>query len=220
VITTAVTELADAIRSGAIQAGADSPQVRGADWQTAVVTVVGTDGTVTAGGIIARRLASYTEPAVGDLIALTQSGAGSWLAVGVLAPGPPVWTTYTPVWSGLSVLGASVSSGRYQRTGATVHFVAALTWGTGGSLGTGTIQVTLPIAATSAATSDLGWQGTGRYNAGSGAFKSLVPEILPSATKATINAIRQTDVSWVTPGTAGYSWATGATMRIQGTYEI
>lgn len=79
----AVTQqLADAMRQTAIQAGASSPDVRGADWQTAVVTAVNSDGTVNIGVIVARCLDSYALPAVGDLIYLTQSGAGNWVAVG------------------------------------------------------------------------------------------------------------------------------------------
>lgn len=79
----AVTQqLADALRKSAVQAGASSPDVRGADWQTAVVTAVNGDGTVNIGVIVARCLDSYAVPAVGDLIYLTQSGAGNWVAVG------------------------------------------------------------------------------------------------------------------------------------------
>lgn len=86
--------LADAIRQQAVQAGQDSPQVRGADWRTAIVATVGTDGTVTTSdGIVARRLESYTGPTVGDRIIVTISGNGNWLACGRTATGgDTVWT--------------------------------------------------------------------------------------------------------------------------------
>lgn len=75
-------QLADAMHQEAVRgAGADS-KVRGADWQTAIVTAVGSDGTVTCGTIVARRLDSYQSPAVGDQIFLTNSGSGNWAAVG------------------------------------------------------------------------------------------------------------------------------------------
>lgn len=77
-----IQQLADAVRKNAVQAGASSPEVRGADWQTAAVTAVNGDGTVNIGVIVARCLDSYSTPTVGDVIYLTQSGAGNWVAVG------------------------------------------------------------------------------------------------------------------------------------------
>jgi hypothetical protein len=56
--------------------------VRGADWQTAIVTAVNADGTVNVGVTVARCLDSYPSPTVGDKIFLTNSGIGSWVAVG------------------------------------------------------------------------------------------------------------------------------------------
>lgn len=79
----AATALANAIRQQAIQAGADTPTVRGADWRQAIVATVGTDGTVvTTDGITARRLDSYQTPLAGDRIIITISGSGNWLAAG------------------------------------------------------------------------------------------------------------------------------------------
>lgn len=78
-------DLADALKRQSVRAGAEAPAVRGADWRLATVTTVGTDGTVTAGGIKARRLKSYTTPAVGDVIVISQSSSGNWIALGPLA---------------------------------------------------------------------------------------------------------------------------------------
>lgn len=75
-------EVAAAIRRRTVKAGAADPKVRGSDWQTAIVTAVGSDGTVTCGTIVARRLDSYPTPSVGDKVFLTNSSSGNWVAVG------------------------------------------------------------------------------------------------------------------------------------------
>ncbi|MFP8944691.1 hypothetical protein ACLIYM_25110 [Streptomyces fenghuangensis] len=83
---TSVQSLADALAATARQQGETTPTVRRGDWQMATVTAVGTTpGTVDCGQIRARRLETYTAPAVGDLVALLQSGTGNWLALGRLA---------------------------------------------------------------------------------------------------------------------------------------
>ncbi|MFK8850513.1 hypothetical protein [Streptomyces sp. Ac-502] len=105
-------DLADALQQQAIQAGATSPAVRGADWRLAVVATVGSDGTITTtDGIIARRMATYLSPAAGDTIVVSVSSSGNWLAHGCTAPATaagtwqPItlsggWTTYgTPYWA-------------------------------------------------------------------------------------------------------------------------
>lgn len=78
-------DLAWALKQQAKRAGEQATTVRGADWRLATVTTVGTDGTVTAGGIRARRLKSYTTPAVGDVIVISESSSGNWIALGPLA---------------------------------------------------------------------------------------------------------------------------------------
>ncbi|MFG7940951.1 hypothetical protein [Streptomyces cacaoi] len=80
--------LADAIAATARRQGAVTPAVRGADWQVAKVTAVGsgaTAGTVDCGTIRARRLTTYTSPAVGDRIVISRNSTGNWVAVGKLA---------------------------------------------------------------------------------------------------------------------------------------
>ncbi|MFE9003070.1 hypothetical protein ACFYOY_13155 [Streptomyces sp. NPDC007875] len=94
-MTSSIADLADAIRLQAVTAGAAEPAVRGADWQTATVTAVGT-GTVDCGAITARRLESYQSPAVGDRIVIVQSGNGNWLAAGRTSSGGDTsWTVPT-----------------------------------------------------------------------------------------------------------------------------
>lgn len=79
-------DLKYAIQQAAKRTGEQAPSVRGADWRLATVTAVNTGGTVDADGIPAiRRLKSYTTPAVGDVIVISQSSSGNWLALGPLA---------------------------------------------------------------------------------------------------------------------------------------
>jgi hypothetical protein len=79
-------DLAAALKDQAKRAGEESPSVRGSDWRLATVTAVNAGGTVAAGGISTiRRLKSYTTPAVGDVIVISQSGNGNWIALGPLA---------------------------------------------------------------------------------------------------------------------------------------
>ncbi|MFD4921135.1 hypothetical protein ACFWNE_07425 [Streptomyces goshikiensis] len=92
--------LADAIGRQSVAASLDSPAVRGADWRQAVVSTVNADGTVTTtDGVVARRIGRYLSPAAGDLVAISVSGSGQWLALGRLASGTGVWTTL-PLASG------------------------------------------------------------------------------------------------------------------------
>lgn len=80
---TGTRALADALAQQAEQAGADSSRVRGADWRQAIVATVNSGGTIiTTDGITARRLEIYRNPLVGDVIIVTQSSSGNWLAVG------------------------------------------------------------------------------------------------------------------------------------------
>ena len=79
-------DLAYALRQQARRAGEQSPTVRGGDWRLATVTAVNGDGTVDADGIEdIRRLASYTAPAVGQVIVIGQSSSGNWITLGPLA---------------------------------------------------------------------------------------------------------------------------------------
>ncbi|MGA4875809.1 hypothetical protein [Streptomyces lydicamycinicus] len=94
-------DLADALRRQATQAGADSPTVRGSDWRQAIVATVNTDGTVvTSDGIIARRMATYVTPTVGETIVVSISSSGNWLAHGRIAPVSTAGTWQTLTLSG------------------------------------------------------------------------------------------------------------------------
>lgn len=79
-------DLAWALRQSAKRTGEQAPSVRGGDWRLATVTAVNGDGTVDVDGIDdVRRMASYTAPAVGQVIRIDQNSSGNWLAMGPLA---------------------------------------------------------------------------------------------------------------------------------------
>lgn len=80
-------ELAAAVDRKVVRTGQSTPVVRGSDWRQATVTAVNADGTVDADGIPSiRRQSTYEGPLVGDLIRITQSSTGNWIAVGRLVP--------------------------------------------------------------------------------------------------------------------------------------
>lgn len=141
---------------------------------------------------------------------------GAWV---IFPFGSNAWTNYTPTWAGLTNLGSSVSRGRYRQIGKTIDVIGCLDWGTSSSLGTGNITATLPVAASAAPLGSMGWQGTGRYNDGVNAWKSLTPFLNPSGTNVALQTMRTSDNGFTTPGSAGLLWATGANMRFQLTYE-
>jgi len=80
-------DLAWALKQQARRTGERAPSVRGSDWRLATVTAVATDGTVTADDIKARRMEGYQTATVGDVVVLSRSSSGNWLAEGRLSTG-------------------------------------------------------------------------------------------------------------------------------------
>lgn len=79
-------ELGAALKRAAQRTGEQTPAVRGSDWRLATVTAVNGDGTVEVDGAMdIRRLVSYTTPAEDDVIVISQSSSGNWIAIGPLA---------------------------------------------------------------------------------------------------------------------------------------
>lgn len=137
-------QLAAGIASAARDAAGTDPLVRGADWQTATVTAVGTDGTVDIGSIRARRLDTYVNPAVGDQVILTQSGIGNWVALGRTAPTvDSEWTTYTPTVAGGGSVTWTTRTGWWKRVRSTIYVCVYLVVNAAGS-GTSLVTVTMP----------------------------------------------------------------------------
>lgn len=87
-------DLVASLKRQVTRTGESTPAVRGADWRLATVTAVGA-GTVTADGILVRCLETYTMPAVGDVIVVSQSSSGNWIALGRTSSGDSDWTTPT-----------------------------------------------------------------------------------------------------------------------------
>lgn len=147
--------LADAIASTARQQGEATPAVRGADWQTAIVTAVdATPGTVDCGAIRARRLPTYLVPAVGDQIVITRSGSGNWLAVGTLSATSGTWQTLT-LASGYSNPGHGYTAS-YLREGRRVTLRGRIGANTG-TIASGATIATLPAAIRPADSAVIGW---------------------------------------------------------------
>ena len=230
-MTSSSARLADAIVGAATVQGVTTPEVRGADWHTAQVTAVGNDGTVDCGTIRARRLDSYTNPTIGDLVTICRSGAGNWIALGRLAAtGDGAYLTYTPAWTGTTNpgLGNGTLTGRWTRIGRTIIGSINLTIGSTTTGGSGSWAWDLPVVAASGNTrvgvcEFIG--NFGRYD-GHGVISPNATQIgiyLPreSSGLAALARVGAT-ASPASPGsgaTYANSWAAGDQLRIELFYE-
>jgi hypothetical protein len=89
-------DLAAALRRQSRRTGEQASSVRGSDWRLATVTAENGDGTVDADGIPSIRcMDTYVLPAVDDIIVITQSSSGNWLAWGRTAAYDQGWTNLT-----------------------------------------------------------------------------------------------------------------------------
>ncbi|MGO4630490.1 hypothetical protein AB4225_06035 [Streptomyces sp. 2RAF24] len=133
----------------------------------------------------------------------------------------PSWQNFTPTWAGLSALGAAVSKGRVWKSGTRCEAVMLLVWGTGSSLGTGTITVSLPFTAATIGADPIGWQGEGKFRqSASGLWHPLHINVESGATVANVSALRPSDVGLVSPGSLGYTWGgVSGYIRAQISYE-
>jgi hypothetical protein len=165
-------DLADALRQESIRAGTSEPAVRGSNWQTAVVSAVAADGTLTAGGISGiRRIAHYIDPAVGDTIAITQNASGNWLAWGGLATSVGEWTAL-PFASGFSAA-AGYQVPQYRIVNRAVHIRGSFTKSS--TLVSGDVFTTVPTAIRPLVDHDMvigGSHGTNGTNIG--AFRGIL----------------------------------------------
>lgn len=112
-------DLVAAMRRQARRTGERTPSVRGSDWRLATVATVNSDGTiVTTDGVTARRMQSYQAPTAGDVIKISQSSSGNWLA-----EGRPAGSGVTPVFQDGAVPLSFTSLDSY--SGTTVTFPTA-----------------------------------------------------------------------------------------------
>lgn len=131
------------------------------------------------------------------------------------------WYQYTPTWSGLSVFGTSAVYGSFQVQGRICTVNAILVGGTGTSLGTGSITVSLPFSSAAGQNANQGWIGNGRLNpSGGNAWHPLWCWLQPSVNTCNLFALRSSDLGWVTPGTAGLTWQAGSVMNMTLQYQI
>lgn len=150
-------DLADALYQQAITAGTSAPSVRGADWQTATVTAVGT-GTVDCGVVTARCLDSYQGRSIGDRVVIAQSGNGNWICLGRTSSSTDTeWDSYTPTWTTDAnpqpSVGNGALTGRWKQQGRTVVGWINLVAGSTTTFGSSSDwNFGLPVQAASAGT--------------------------------------------------------------------
>jgi len=127
--------------------------------------------------------------------------------------GAGAWVPYTPTWSGLTALGSGFSSdGRYWQLGKLVICEMNLTGGIGTSLGSATIQVTLPVQ-----------KGSGEAGFGVGRLAAGRPLLLRSAISGTVATVygylQGSPMSIDTPGNCAYTWVAGNQITATMMYE-
>jgi hypothetical protein len=134
----------------------------------------------------------------------------------------PSWQNYTPTWTGLSTAGTGAQSlGRWLRFGSTVIVKAVLIAGTSPSLGLNQINVTMPIASSTAPSTGMDWLGHGKHNPNNGsAWTPLVASLVRGSSTAIVYGQRTSDLGYVDPGDAGYTFVSGSSMHIEITYEV
>ncbi|MFD1277474.1 hypothetical protein ACFQ51_52925 [Streptomyces kaempferi] len=196
--------------------------VRGADWRLATVTAVGSDGTVTADGVVCRRLETYTFPLVGDVIVITQACIGNYVTPGRIDSGSGTgWQPYTPAWTGSTtnpVVGANGALvGRWTRLPNRTAIVSVrLATGSSTTYGSGTYAFSLPIAS---ADDIVEYSGTARLSAGA----TYIGQVAVGANSSAVNvtfptAATPANASNMTP-TLPATLASGHILRFNLTYQ-
>jgi hypothetical protein len=139
----AVRRAATAATAAARKAAQTDPTARGADWRSATVATISSDGTITTtDGVIARRMEWYTTPTVGDLVHISRSGAGNWRAEGRAAIGAGVWTPI-PMAANWNTQNGYYTPA-YRRTSADTASLRGLAGNSQVTLTNGTVIATLP----------------------------------------------------------------------------
>lgn len=150
--------IASALRQQAVKAGSATPSVRGADWRLAEVDTVNADGTIeTADGIIVRRMESYVLPAAGDIVVISQSSSGNWVALGRTATNSGGWTALT-LAAGYTNPGHGYTAS-YLREGRRIWLRGRI-GPTSGTIADGDTLLTLPAAIRPAEGQSVSWAVT------------------------------------------------------------
>ncbi|MFD5137444.1 hypothetical protein ACFWMX_14580 [Streptomyces sp. NPDC058378] len=213
--------LADELARQVAAVGASTPEIRGGDWRLATVATVGAGGTVTTtDGVVARRLESYLNPTVGDLVRIDASSSGDWTTPGrTAAAATRSWTPYTPTWTAATTnptIGNAVRTGRYQRFDATCHVAIRLVPGGTTSFGSGAYLFGLPFPS---ADDVVEYVGTARLTAGSTYIGQCIAGANATEMNVTFPAsggLTAANMSQVAPAT----FASGHILRLSLTYQI
>jgi hypothetical protein len=148
-------DLKYAIQQAAKRTGEQAPSVHGSDWRLATVTAENGDGTVDADGIPGiRAMESYTQPAVGDVIVITQSSSGNWLAWGRTVSVDPDWVALT-LAAGFQNPGHGYTAS-YLREGRRIWLRGRI-GPTAGTIADGATLLTLPAAIRPAGATAVAW---------------------------------------------------------------
>ena len=162
---------------------------------------------------------TYVDTAVNGAKDYADTTATTAAAAAVTAD-RPVFTAFTPVWSGFENLGTTglIQSGQYAKIGPNlVRADLRLRAGTGGALGTGRISVTLPFPA-----------GGAIMQFGSGALlptgldgvvRKVEVGARPGNTTAELWAPATPAEVLKTPGEAGYPFAKNGEIHVSITYQ-
>ncbi len=128
------------------------------------------------------------------------------------------WTTYTPTLTNLTAGNATIVA-RYRRLGKTVDFRFKFKLGSTSAVGT-TPMFTLPITPSTEydATTDHDRIGVGFLFDVSSAASRVVDPLLTAASTIQINHVNATPTSTSTTATVPWTWATGDTLSVWGTY--
>lgn len=219
---TATRELAGALRRQAARVGQSGP-VRGAAWRMATVATVDAGGTITTtDGITARRLRSYINPAVGDLVRIDSAPGGSWTCPGPLSSvsGDPPWASYSSVWTASTTapsLGNGALTGLYTLLGKTCHVAIRLVPGSTTSVGAGTYTFTVPFLSANAVAEYL---GTARLTSGSTYIGQVVLGPNSNLLNATFPASSTPATAANMSAAAPAAFASGHILRMALTYQI
>ncbi|MGW2048528.1 hypothetical protein ACWCPF_25600 [Streptomyces sp. NPDC001858] len=159
-------DLASAMRQQAKRTGQSTPSVRGSDWRLATVSTVNSDGTVAADTDTIpsiRRLATYQAPAVGDVIVISQSSTGNWVAHGRMVPATgDAWTapSLTSPWINYPG-GGNYQGARYKKQADGIVVIEGLIASNGTSVSGVSNVFTLPASYRPTATLVFGTLNTG-----------------------------------------------------------
>lgn len=226
-MTSSARDVAAAVRRRMLDAAGAEPSVRGSDWRLATVDTVGSDGTVTTtDGIVARRSDLYLRPLAGDLVVITASGIGSWLAVCRLGSGTgSTWTSYPAVWSTSGTapaLGNGTLSTSYTLRGDECHVSIRQVMGSTTTYGTGQFRWSLPFTAVTLPSSAMFWTGSALAGDAGTAYYPGVARLLSGSNlvmcinPATATGSSSTEWNASRP----HTWGSGDYLGLDLTYQI